>query len=230
MPNSVPELIPDTDTTNIRPIATRYDRASGLWGVNEFVKPIRDHPSVTGTEIQTASTNLHGLLRFHTTILLNLDRCANDIEFGKTFSYVSDNPRAEARIKEVSSMNRFSFAVMANFFIEVILRCLISKFGSTSPDGFYKVAQKAIELANLPDPQKEHFNALTVLSKVRNTLHNNGVYMGYNETIAHFDLAGVQYSFTHGDVIRECVTWDHLAHGLACALKTTKEILDKFSK
>ena len=222
----VADLVPDPNTTDIRPEVSYYDRACRLWGINEFVISIRDYPSVAGSEIQIAATNLHSLLRFHTTILLNLHRCACDIEFAKDFFYVTSPTRAKVQIKNTNSMNRLSFATMANFFIEGILRNLIRKLGGVSPDGFYKTAQKIIELASLPDPHNEHLHALTVVSKFRNTLHNGGVYQGYNGSNAHFKLEGVQYKFNHGSSARGYSTWDHLAHALACALKTILEILE----
>jgi hypothetical protein len=103
-----------------------------------------------------------------------------------------------------------------------MLKDLVTRLGKEPKRGFYPLAEQAVMLARLPDPQ-EHVNALTVVSRLRNTLHNRGHYEGQTQ---QFNLEGVRYEFNDGEIMRGCASWDHVAHGIACALKSIRHMID----
>lgn len=65
-------LIPDNNTSNVRPCATLLQRASRVWGVNEFVKPIRDHAAVKDTDLENDANVLHAAIRSNALVLHSL--------------------------------------------------------------------------------------------------------------------------------------------------------------
>jgi hypothetical protein len=76
MSSMTAELVPDTRTADIRQSATLLQRACRVWGVNEFVKPIRDHVAIRGTELENDANVMHAVIRFSAVLLCNLQRCA----------------------------------------------------------------------------------------------------------------------------------------------------------
>lgn len=112
----------DSNTTNIRTSATLLERACRVWGVNEFIKPIRRHPSVKGTALQEDLNNVHALIRMNAVLLWNLHRCAVDIDYAYRFLAVTRIDQIKSQIRNFSNISRLSFATMGNFFIENIFK------------------------------------------------------------------------------------------------------------
>lgn len=57
------ELVPDSRTADIRQSATLLQRAHRVCGVNEFVKPIRNHVAIRGTELENDANVMHAVIR-----------------------------------------------------------------------------------------------------------------------------------------------------------------------
>lgn len=225
MADLVINLTPDSNTADVRQEATFLQRACRIWGVNEFVKPIRDHAAVSGTELENDARLIHALVRSNAVLLWNLHRCTEDNAFASMFLGVSSNSRIQPQIRNFSNCTRFGFATLSNFYLEWMLKDIVGQIGGTPEKSFYNLAQQAVNIADISDVD-EHLNALTVISRIRNTFHNRGVYVGHQHRSEHFSLEGVQYEFNDGDHVIGCVTWDHLAHGFACSLKSVWEILE----
>jgi hypothetical protein len=224
MANLLIELVPDSNTSQVRQCATCLERACRVWGVNEFVKPIRDHAAVRGTELENDANVAHAIIRSNAVLLCNLHRCGEDGEFASTYLGVSTTQRIEAQIRNMRNNNRLSFAAMANFCLEWMLRDVVTRLGKCPERNFYPLARQAIQLVDFPRLQ-EHLNALTVVSRLRNSLHNRGYYQGQSSS---FDLEGVNYEFKDREIVKDCATWDHIVHGLACALKSIRQMINGF--
>lgn len=219
-------LTPDKNTANVRSTATFLDRACRVWGVNEFIKPIRDHLRVKGTEFQQDANNLSALVRTNAILLLHLYRCAEDSDYAYNFLVVTSTDRIEPQIHTLSNINRLSFAAMGNFFLESMLRDLVSDFHETPKRNFHELCTQVVHLAQL-DNEKEHTDALRVISKLRNTFHNRGIHNGYKGADESITVKGVRYDFVHNDIVKGQASWDYISHGLACALMTILELLNR---
>ncbi len=217
-------LSPDSQTNKVRSTATFLERACRVWGVNEFVKPIRDHGKVKGTDLENDANLLSAIVRSNAALLWNLHRCTENEAYASMFLGVSNRVRVKAQIRNFSNVNRFSFVTLGNFYLEWMLRDLVSELGATPATGFHRLAEQGVKLAKLPIPN-DQTNALTVVSKLRNTFHNRGVYKGYKGQSERFTLEGVTYEFKDGDIVKGHASWDHCAHGVACALKTILRIV-----
>jgi hypothetical protein len=115
---------------------------------------------------------------------------------------------------------------MGNFFLENMLRNLVTDFGAKPKKNFYDLTEQAVHLACLTNP-KEHSDGLRVISKLRNTFHNRGIHIGYNDTDETITVKGITYNFTHNDIVRGHASWDYICHGFACALSTVLELVEK---
>lgn len=92
-------LPPDTDTANVRPIATFLERARRVWGVNEFLKPVSNHRSVKGTELQEDAKRFNALVRTHAVLLWHLHRCGESADYACSFLGVDRPPHKIADTK-----------------------------------------------------------------------------------------------------------------------------------
>lgn len=222
----IANLSPDKDTTNIRRTATFLNRACRVWGVNEFVKPIRDHSSVKGTALQEDVNNFNALVRTNAVLLWHLHRCVEDANYAYSFLVVTSRDRIKSQIRNFSNISRLSFATMGNFFLENMLRDLVDDFGEKPKKNFYDLSEQAVRLAHLANP-KEHSDGLRVTSKLRNTFHNRGIHTGYKGLDESITVKGITYDFKHNDIVKGHASWDYLCHGFACALSTVLELVEK---
>lgn len=221
-----PSLSPDTDTANVRPIATFMERARRVWGVNEFLKPLVNHRSVKGTELHEDAKRFNALVRTNAVLLWHLHNCATNVNYAHTFLCVNSQSRVKSQIRNFSNIHRLSFATLGNFFLENMLRDLVADFGEKPKMTFHKLCEQAIRLAQLPDP-KDHINGLRVTSHLRNTLHSRGIHTGYKGKDERLIVKGVVYQFNHDDIVKGHASWDYICHGFACALTTVREIVEK---
>lgn len=219
-------LAPDSNTIHIRPTATFLDRACRVWGVNEFIKPVRDHLSVQGTPLQEDLNNFNALVRTNAVLLWNLHRCSVDTDYAYSFLAVTSIDPVKSQIRSFSNISRLSFATMGNFFLENMLRDLVAAFGAKPKKDFYDLTEQAVHLACLTNP-KEHNDGLRVISKLRNTFHNRGIHIGYKGTDETITVKGITYNFTHNNIVRGHASWDYICHGFACALSTVLELVEK---
>jgi len=226
MATSIANLSPDTDMTKIRPTATFLHRACRVWGVNEFVKPIRDHSSVKGTPLQEDVNNFNALVRTNAVLLWHLHRCAEDANYAYSFLAVTSRDRIKAQIRNFSNISRLSFATMGNFFLENMLRDLVADFGEQPKKNFHNLSGQAVRLAHLAN-HKEHSDGLRVISNLRNTFHNRGIHTGYKGMDETIILKGITYDFKHNDIVKGHASWDYICHGFACALSTVLELVEK---
>jgi len=215
----------DTNTQNVRSEATFLERANRVWGVNEYTKPIRDHNAVKGTEIENDANNIHALVRTNAVILFNLHKCTLNKEYAFDFLAVLSEDRVQPQIRNFSNFNRISFAALGNFFIENILKDLVSELGGNPNSKFYSLTEQAVDLAKLNNPEEKK-NGLQVVSKIRNTFHNRGIHTGYKGTNEKITVEGVTYMFNHNDIVKGNASWDYICHGYACALKTVYELIE----
>lgn len=222
----MPDFSPDSNTTNIRPTATFLERVCRVWGVNEFIKPVRNHSSVKGTALQEDLNNFNGLVRMNAVLLWHLHRCSVDTSYAYSFLAVTSMDRIRAQIRNFSNINRLSFATMGNFFLENMLRGLVVDFGKSPKKNFHDLTKQVVDLACLSDP-KEHRDGLQVTSKLRNTFHNRGINLGYKGADESITLKGVTYNFTHNDIVKGHASWDYICHGFASALSTVLELVEK---
>ncbi|GJL56861.1 MAG: hypothetical protein NPIRA02_39930 [Nitrospirales bacterium] len=220
----IDNLLPDKDTTNIRREEANFlHRACRVWGVNEFVKPIRDHSSVKDTELQKDINNFNALVRTNAVLLWHLHRCTQDAHYASSFLAVTSRDRIQSQIRNFSNINRLSFATMGNFFLENMLRDLVADLGGKPKKNFHDLSEQAVCLAHLANPE-EHSDGLRVTSKLRNTFHNRGIHKGMDESIT---VKGITYDFKHNDIVKGHASWDYLCHGFACALSTVLELVEK---
>lgn len=219
------ELFPDTNTRHVRPKATFFERACRVWGVNEVIKPIRDHPSVKGSPLHEDLENFHSLVRTNAVLLWNLHHCTTNIAFAYNFLMVSSQDRVNLQIRSFSNMQRLSFATIGNFFLESMLRDLVSDLGEEPKKNFHKLSEQAIRLAELPN-SKEQADGLRVISKLRNTLHNRGIHVGYQGRDEKITVKGVTFQFNHDDIVKGHASWDYICHRFTCALTTIYQILE----
>lgn len=222
---STVSLVPDPDTVNVRREATFLQRAQRVWGVNEFVKPLRYHPRVQNMAIKEDAANFNALVRTNAVLLFHLHRCAEDPAFAAAFLLVDGPNRVRSQIRNFSNIGRLSFAAMGNFFIENMLRDLVSDFGAQPKKKFHDLSKQAVVLASLQSPN-EHVDALRVVSMLRNTFHSRGVHAGYKGQAQTLNLRGVMYDFKHNKIVRGHASWDYISHGFACALQTVLEIVE----
>ena len=97
MPTFDSKLVPDSNTSDVRPCATLLQRASRVWGVNEFLKPIRGHATVKDTDLENDANTLHAITRSNTIVLWNWHCCANDHIFA--CDYLALRRKIELRSK-----------------------------------------------------------------------------------------------------------------------------------
>ena len=223
IPTFESKLVPDNNTSDVRPCATLLQRASRVWSVNEFLKPIRSHATVKGTDIENDANTLHATIRSNTLVLWNLHCCAHDQIFAYDYLWVTTQDRTAQQIRNLKNLNRLSFAARSNFCLEWMLKDIVVRFDEEPCRSFYRLAMQAVQITGLSSNGR-HLEALTVVSKIRNTLHNRGCYHGPSR---RFELEGVCYEFGNGEIVKGCASWDHVAHGLACALKSIRFIIDR---
>lgn len=110
--------------------------------------------------------------------------------------------------------------------MKIFLRNLVADFGEIPKKNFHDLTEQVVQLACLTDP-KEHKDGLRVISKLRNTFHNRGIHSGFQGTDESITLKGVTYNFTHNDIVKGYASWDYICHGLASALSTVLELVNK---
>ena len=138
-------LIPDTNTTDVRMVATRLERARRVWGVNEFIKPLRDHPAVKGTELEHDLDVMHAIVRSQAVLLCLLHRAAEDVTYAAEFLGVQPKPdRVAKQIKNLNSINRLAFAIQSNFCIEWILQHIATELFNQKPNPSFSSLVKQI--------------------------------------------------------------------------------------
>lgn len=111
------------------------------------------------------------------------------------------------------------------FQFEALLRnVLISLSGERGPQGFYKLARKVLELAQLPEPD-EKLADMNVAALMRNSMHANGVHYGFQGSSTVRLLNGIEFRFENGARV-QCGHWVHVTTALAASLGAIRAILN----
>ncbi len=122
----------------------------------------------------------------------------------------------------LNKTSKLALAVLAQFQIENLLRCLAAELNIPQPIGFYKLATNLLDDLQLRGDELQRLN---VPALIRNTLHNNGIHTGFKNSDTVVTIEEVTYEFRHGKPVHYA-SWQHIAHALESALGVVERVLD----
>ncbi len=126
--------------------------------------------------------------------------------------------QSEINMMATSMLNlaRLGFLFTAQSQIENGARNLARGLGTVDPSlGYYRLIQQIGAAVGLTTGQRE---ALQVPAELRNSLHNNGVFHGYQGNDIVVTLNGCQFDFLHGQTVR-CGSMSHYAAAFSGAIE-----------
>ena len=124
----------------------------------------------------------------------------------------------------INRFNRLSFLTLFHFQLDNLLRNLARelKLDHRRP-GYYRLLEDFVEQLTT-DRRIQILEVLLTPAYIRNSLHANGIYHGYQGSSTSFVIDGVQYGFVNGQPL-QCASWGHVIHAFGAAIAAIEEIL-----
>lgn len=118
--------------------------------------------------------------------------------------------------------SKLSLIVLGQFQIENCLKLISEAIGIKSNTGFYKISQTLLDELGL---NKDSMDVLNTGALIRNSLHSNGIHIGFNGSDFNSNIDDINYEFKHGKKV-SCATFPHIVHALEGSLIVLDEIFD----
>ena len=117
--------------------------------------------------------------------------------------------------------NKLNLAILANFQIENFVVHILSalKLKTKKDTFFYRVGTLLTHL-NL----SRYMDDFVILSLIRNSLHTNGIHIGYKGESKKYVRSGIRYEFIHGRLV-ECASLSHITLALQNVLGVVNKIV-----
>jgi len=107
-----------------------------------------------------------------------------------------------------STIPKLAIASHSNFMIESFFKSLLKELGTEiKPNtGYYKIMNEVLIKSEIKDPQRMK-DAFNVLAQLRNSFHNNGVFVPVAPTPDKMSktIDGIKYEFEKGEQTK--ITW-----------------------
>ena len=191
----------------------RPDEISSEYGLH----PERDVRVVT-------FSRLANLLRSFELGLLNmLQMSINPSQVDKIFTGKLDQSDIEQVVNNYATFNKLGYLYQLTQILESFIRPILRHIypGNKATGSFRRAWACVHESLKIDDDKTEFNNAIDLLYTIRNTIHNNGVYLsrrGSNKTIKFKDK---EHKFIH--------EWPHHSAGLDTLYQITEETINLFN-
>jgi hypothetical protein len=112
---------------------------------------------------------------------------------------------------------RNTITIKVHFTIENLFSDILNALGASPAMGFWHIKNAMLEQAGIPLQGPEE-TVLSVLAKIRNSYHGNGMCDKYSLSCV---IGGLRFEFRPGKPV-ECASWDHIV----VILRATVAVLD----
>lgn len=172
-----------------------------------------DHPNWTQTDARlTVFSKLHnGLRTISLSVIFIETSLQNSTWWNENFNNLSqkdiDNYKHNFALSTKHSFGMLLFIQVENYF-RIFLRA-IDPDACKSGTGTFETIYTCLLRFKLSYPPPESFELLELIRFVRNTIHNDGIYLHKNGQDTVVIYKGVNYAFNNGKPIN-FVTWEFL--------------------
>lgn len=139
---------------------------------------------------------LNSILISHNLNINYIVRCISNAEWVKK-NMQTDNQGAFIIYEEYITYNRNALIFSLTGVVERFFRRILIELNTSSniTDEFYNIRKNVFELLEI-DKEGDEWKALNVLSNIRNTIHNNGIYLTKRK-----DMKEIQFKYHHLHII-----------------------------